>query len=206
MKPTKKPTTAKLIEKRTAELALGRRHFMPLTINSWWVPGQALDEYPTEFMRDEAWRLEHIADKLSKGGLNNSGKVLRLAKRLGCTSKYVLRVMAAKPMMERVTELLRMKAVYGVAEAMPSQIQNSKSDSAAFKTLLQVGKVLQVGGGGAKVEINTTIDRRNGGDNESAVQFIERFRERSRQGLLRVNKAQAELVKPEEVDEPESHD
>jgi hypothetical protein len=169
----------------------------------WWVPGQSLKEYGIEFMRDEAWRLEHIAQKLADGrlsGKNQQEKVLRFARRLGCSSRHVLRIMAQPEMMARVRDLIKMKALYGTAKALSAQIEKAETDPAAFKTLLQVGKVLEVGG--PKVEINTTIDRRNGGDNEAAVQFIERFRERSRQGALRARNAVD--VTPEMVNEPES--
>jgi len=177
-----------------------RYALMPLALSSWWIPGQDLKEYTSEFQKDEAWKLEWIARRLAEGRLNKPDQVLRLARRLGVASRWILRVKANQVMMSHVKELIKMRAVYGAAEALGPQVENAKRDPAAFKTLLQVGKVLEVGG--PKVEINTTIDRRNGGDNEAAVQFIERFRERSRQGALRARNAV--YVTPEMISEPES--
>lgn len=194
-----------LVNKKLLKRIPSHRVLVPLNIGEWWVPGQDPNEYPVEFQRDEAWRLEHIADKLAKGQLGNRQKIYRLAKRLGCRSKFVIKVMGSPVMMARVREMIKMRALYGIAEVIGDQVEKAKSDPAAFKTLSQMGKVLEVGGGGPKVEINTTIDRRNGGDNESAVQFIERFRERSRQGLLRKVES-AEVVTPEEIGESEADD
>jgi len=200
--PNTQTTLDKYKRAALAKRRSARDILMPLAISSWWVPGQDLKEYTSEFQKDEAWRLEHIAAKLAEGKLNTPGQKMRLAHRIGCTSKFILRVMMNKTMMDVVKERIKARAVYGAAEALTHQVEVAKRDPAAFKTLLQTGKVLEVGGGGAKVEINTTIDRRNGGDNESAVQFIEAFRKRSRQGFHR-NVALAEVVTPEKVNEEE---
>ena len=170
-----------------------KRLLLP-TVPSWWIPGQALEEYEAGFQRDEAHRLEAISTAAANGKLKTPGQVKRLAARLGCTARHILKYQTNKIMVDRVTELIRMKAVYGAAEALPSQIERAHEDPVAFKTVLQVGRILEQGAG-SKTQVNVAIDRRNGGDNESAAKFVERFRER---GLMRVgnnvNKAKAEDV------------
>lgn len=165
----------------------------------WWIPGMDLTEYKVEFQRDEAWRLNIIAGKLSKGGLNTPDKIRRLAHRLGCSSRHIIRVMAQPEMMAAVKHLVKMRAAYGTAEALGSQVENAKKDVMAFKTIGQMGGVIEVGGG-TKVQVNTTIDRRNGGDNEAAVGFIEIMRQR---GLKRINTPQTLQIAPEASSEPE---
>jgi len=178
-----------------------RYALMPIKLSTWWVPGQDLSEYTSNFQRDEARKLEIISERLAKGGLDKPDKILRLAHRIGCTSRFILKVMATKDMQNRVKEMIQMRAVYGTAQALGSQIENSKKDVIAFKTIAQMGKTLE-SGSGAKAQVNVTIDRRNGGDTISATQFIDRFRERGRQRLVK-GLEKAELVSPEEISESE---
>ena len=180
------------------------RHVLLPSVPSWWVPGLPLEEYETKFQRDEANRMESISMAAAAGKLKTPTQIRRLAKKLGCTARHILKYQTNPQMLARVKDLIRMRAVYGAAEALPGQIDRASVDPASFKTVLQVADILKQGG---KNEMNVTIDRRNGGDNESAVQFIERFRERSRQGLLRaIPGGKAEVVSPEDVTESEPDD
>jgi hypothetical protein len=183
---------------------VSRKTLVP-DVPTWWIPGQSLEEYQAGFQRDEAGRLEAIADYASRGKLKTPGQVKRLANRLGCTTRHILKWQTNPVMLRRVTDLIRMRAVYGAAEALPGQIERASVDPASFKAVLQVAKIVE--SGSPKNELNVTIDRRNGGDNEGAVQFIERFRERSRQGLLRaIPGGSAEVISPEVTVEVENGD
>jgi len=76
---------------------------------------------------------------------------------------------------------IRLEAAQLVKDAMPSMGELAKESPAAFSALLKAAGMDK--GRGNTIENNITIDRRNGGDNESAVQFIERFRERQARTL-----------------------
>jgi hypothetical protein len=193
--PRKLPQRAIIVDPKT------KKEIVASPLDKFWVPGQDIEDYPWAF-RNEAARLEHVAHAGAMGKLNTPGRIRRLAKRIGASPRFVRRIMVHPTMVKRIRELVRVRAAYGAAEALSSQVEAAKTDPAAFKTLAQMGKIIE--NQGSKAEVNVTIDRRNGGDNEAAVQFIERFRERSRLGLLRA--VNAKDVTPEEVGETENGD
>jgi stress response protein YsnF len=119
---------------------------------------------------------ELLAEALANGELNTPGAIRKFAKSIGWQPDYLEAKRMSRSMEKRVAELVRRRALYAAANAMPYQEELAKTDVPAFKTLLQVAKVLDPGG--VNVQTQVVVDKRDGGDNESAVRFNELMIER----------------------------
>jgi hypothetical protein len=139
---------------------------------------------------------ELLAEALANGELDTPGKLKKFAARIGWDLDYLYAKRMTKTIEKKVVELVKRRALYAAANALPYQEELAKTDVTAFKTLLQVGKVLEPGG--VRVENTISIDRRDGGDNEAAVRFNEVFMER----LTGTVKGRLALVKGPEMHDP----
>jgi hypothetical protein len=141
----------------------------------WWRPGFDLECYPYKWQQEEADRLEKLSNAFANGRLSTKGQIERWSKANQCSVRYCLSWKQNKMFMARVKELIKMRAVYGVAEALPSQISLAKKDTQAFKALLQMTEMVQ---GQIGSRVNVAIDARKMGDTHSDRMFFEEYQKR----------------------------
>lgn len=122
-----------------------------------------------------AKRREALAEALAAGKLRTPSQIKAMALKLGCTPESVEAERLTPAMAAKVAEMVRSHAVYATAEALPYQAELAKESTPAFIAVAKVGKVLESQG----VQVNTYVDKRNGGDDMGDRQFFQNFHKRS---------------------------
>jgi len=162
-----------------------------LQATGWFLPGESVTDYQERHQKESGQKIEKLASALAHGALRTPGQVRRLAQELGCGIQHIEHWKLHPRITRRVAEILRIRALYATAQVLDSQTEKAKEDVSAFRTLAQISEVLDTGG--VKVQSNTVIDQRNGGDNESDRRFFMRFRDRVSGALVsRLSKDQAD--------------
>lgn len=141
----------------------------------WWRPDEPMDFYIAHWQKEEASRLEILAQAFANGKLNTATRVKRMAGKLRCSPRYILERRHAPAMVERVKKLMKVRAIYGAAEAMGPMITKAGTDVLAWQTILKVAGVLESGSGG---RVNVAIDARKMGDTDSDRKFFESYHNR----------------------------
>jgi len=151
-----------------------------------------LAKRPVDVVEFQPEAFERLATAFASGRLRNRAEVKAVAKALGMAEDQVENWRGNIRMGKRVAEILKTHAVMAVAEALPAQKDKAveERDTPAFMALAKIGAMIQASG----VQVNVAVDaRRQGGDPEHTVAFINTFRERQKAGLLR-RLAEAEVV------------
>lgn len=150
---------------------------------------------PVDVAEYEPQAFETLATAFASGKMRNRTEVKAVAKALGMAEDQVENWRGNIRMGKRVAEILKTRAIMATAEALPYQAEKAKEDTPAFMAVAKIGAILQASG----VQVNVAVDaRRQGGDPEHTVAFINTFRERQKAGLLR-RLAEAEVVPSEDV-------
>jgi hypothetical protein len=141
---------------------------------SWWVPGEPPESYQAEWQQETARNLETIAQAIAYGKMKSKGHVLNLSRKLCVAPRFLLKWRTEPRMMKRVKELIKLRAVAGVAEALGYQIGMAKKDSNAFKGLVRLADLNPAPG----PSMNVAIDARKMGDTDSDRKFFESYHRR----------------------------
>lgn len=140
-----------------------------------WV-GETLEARQSRSQKEAERKLTAIVSALARGRLRTPGAIRDMAKKLGLTEAAVRRVKWDKRTTEMVRQRVQQMAVYGIAEALPQQVERAKESTQGWKALAQAAQVLD--DGGVKVTNNTLIDRRDMGDTNSDRKFFESYHRR----------------------------
>lgn len=146
-----------------------------------------------------AARRQALAEALAEGKLRTPGQIKAMAIKLGCEPEEVERERLTPAMAAKVAEMVRSAAVYATAEALPYQAELAKENTPAFIAVAKVGKVLESQG----VQVNTYVDKRNGGDDMGDALWFKGFQQRTNQRLAIVEGSSARDPDPDPPeDEP----
>ncbi len=122
-----------------------------------------------------AEKKEWLAEQLALGKLKTKPQVKAALIHLGCDEAEIERQRMTPAMAAHVAEKLRAIAVYATAEALPYQAELAKENTNAFIAVAKMGEVLKAQG----VQVNTYVDKRNGGDDMGDRQFFQNFHKRN---------------------------
>ena len=158
-----------------------------------------LAKRPVDVVEFQPEAFEKLATAFASGKMRNRTEVKAVAKMLGMAEDQVENWRGNIRMGKRVAELLKTRAIMATANAMGSIEDKAfeERDVPAFIAVAKVGGFLQSQG----VQVNVAVDqRRQGGDPEHTVAFINTFRDRQKAGLLRRIAAEDAVIVP--PDEP----
>ena len=139
---------------------------------------ESSDEWLERSAKITKAKIDVLSEAFANGQCRTPGQIKRLAEEIGHSEREILMWKSDPRFRERITELLRTRALHAACETLDSVAAKAgnEGDPQAFDRLLKVAEVVKPAG--PTIQTNTLIDQRRVGDTDSDKAFFMQFRNR----------------------------